>query len=284
MSTPIYPSCLINGENKPYHEISDRGFQYGDGLFETIEVENGVPVFLDRHIQRLVKGCKQLLLPLPDIECLKKEASQLSEGSQKAILKLIYTRGSGGRGYRQPDIIQPTRCFSLHSFPEYPENYNQYGIIARFCQTRLGLNPALAGIKHLNRLEQVVARSEWNCNNIQEGLMLDFNGNVIEGVMSNFFLVRDNVVYTPNLDLCGVKGVIRDILIYLARKNQIELLEKTIQRKELFLAEELFVTNSIIGIWPIKQIEDRYFKMGSLTKKFQALLLDFKKQENRHAS
>ncbi|MCK5190426.1 MAG: aminodeoxychorismate lyase [Methylococcales bacterium] len=270
---------LLNGESKHTIEISDRGFQYGDGLFETIEVLNGTPVFLDQHLQRLFKGCQRLLIPIPDPDILRKEAFQICQGEASAVLKLIVTRGSGGRGYRQPETIQPTRLFSLHSFPEYPESLKQQGIIARFCDTLLGLNPSLAGIKHMNRLEQVLARAEWSSSDIQEGLMLDTNGNVVEGTMSNLFMVKDQILYTPAIEQSGVEGVLRNILISLAKKNQIKLIEKRISKEELLSADELFVTNSIIGIWPIKQIEIQQFEIGTVTNKLQSLFSTFKQEE-----
>lgn len=270
---------LLNGESKRCIEFSDRGFQYGDGLFETIEIVNETPVFLNQHLQRLDTGCQRLLIPTPDITTLKKEAFQLSQGSKHAVLKLMVTRGSGGRGYRQPDDIQTTRLFSLHPYPDYPESFKEQGINIRICHARLGLNPSLAGIKHMNRLEQVLARAEWDTSEIQEGLMLDINGQVIEGTMSNVFLVKDNCLYTPEITQCGVKGILRDIIIQLANTHQIPVVEKTISIDEVYSADELFVSNSIIGIWPVKQIEDQHYKVGLLTRRLQTMFLDFKQQE-----
>ena len=275
---------LLNGESRHCLEFSDRGFQYGDGLFETIEVLNGIPVFLNQHLQRLSKGCKKLLIPMPDIGIIRKEALQLAQSatSKQAVLKLIVTRGSGGRGYRQPETIHPTRLLSLHPFPDYPERFNQQGIAVRFCSTRLGMNPALSGIKHMNRLEQVIARSEWNSSEFQEGLMLDMNGNVIEGTMSNVFIVKENVLYTPIIEQCGVDGIIRNIVISEARKNQIGLEEKTLNKEDIKSADELFVTNSIVGIWPVKQLAEQKYAIGPLIRHVQQLLLAFK-QEDIHA-
>jgi 4-amino-4-deoxychorismate lyase len=272
---------LLNGEAKYCIEFSDRGFQYGDGLFETIEVLNGVPVFLNQHFQRLSKGCEKLLIPMPDIDIIRKEAFQLAQSSvsKQAVLKLIVTRGSGGRGYRQPESIHSTRLFSLHPYPDYPESFKQQGITLRFCNTRLGLNPALSGIKHMNRLEQVMARSEWNSPEIQEGLMLDINDNVIEGTMSNVFLVKENSLYTPVIEQCGVEGVLRKIVITEARKNQIQVVEKPVSKEDIKSADEMFVTNSIVGIWPVKQIEERQYALGPITKRMQKLLLAFKLKE-----
>ena len=274
---------LLNGKNKHNIDYSDRGFQYGDGLFETIEVLNETPVFFQQHIQRLVKGCHMLLLPIPDSTLLLKEAIELSKNSRSAVLKLIYTRGSGGRGYRQPEIIQPTRLFSLHPFPDYPKNFSQIGITVRFCTTRLGLNPSLAGIKHLNRLEQVIARSEWDESNIQEGLMLDINENVVEGTMSNIFLVKDNILYTPVLEQCGIEGILRNILISIANDHRIRVVEKKISKQDVYSASEIFITNSIIGIWPVSQLEKVQYKIGTLTRELQKLFLIFKQRDIENA-
>lgn len=269
---------LLNGENKQSIEISDRGLQYGDGLFETIEVLNGTPIFLNQHLTRLSKGCQALQLPKPDFEILRKEASLLCQNSSKAVLKLIITRGTGGRGYAQPKTVQPTRLLSLHPFPSYPERFFKQGVTLKFCYHRLGLNSALAGIKHLNRLEQVLARAEWSDSDIQEGLMLDINDNVIEGTMSNFFLVKQKTMYTSMLTFSGVSGIVRNMLIALAREKQIKVLEKNISKEEIYAADELFVCNSIIGIWPVKLVEMQAFKIGSVTKKLQNLWLRHKQE------
>lgn len=268
---------LINGESKEHIEISDRGFQYGDGLFETIEVRNGQPVFLERHLDRLNSGCRRLSIPLPNPELLGFEAKNICIDSKRAVLKIIITRGSGGRGYRQPDVIQPTRILSLHPFPDYPDTYKEQGIVARFCDTRLGLNPALAGIKHLNRLEQVLARAEWNDPEIQEGLMLDINDHVIEGTMTNLFYFKNNILYTSSLELAGVAGIMRSIIMDLASNHDLSLIEHTFTKDELLSADEIFICNSIVGIWPIKQIAKTRFPVGLKTGQIQIWLDRFTK-------
>ncbi len=270
---------LLNGESRHCIDFADRGFQYGDGLFETIEIVNEKPVFLNRHLRRLNNGCQRLLIPMPDIQTLRKEAFLLSQDSVHAVLKLIVTRGSGGRGYRQPENIKSTRLLSLHPSPDYSKDFTIQGINARMCTTRLGLNPDLAGFKHMNRLEQVLARAEWDSAKIQEGLMSDINDHVVEGTMSNVFLVKDKVLYTPKITQCGVKGILRDIIIQLAVKYLIPVVEKNITKDEIFSADELFITNSIIGVWPVKQLEWRNFGVGGLTRQLQSLYLAFKQQE-----
>jgi 4-amino-4-deoxychorismate lyase len=275
---------LINGVLKTHIEITDRGFQYGDGLFETIEVRDGQAAFLERHLERLKAGCQRLYIPFPGAELLGLEAAELSSMQSRAVLKIIVTRGSGGRGYRQPEAIQTTRVLSLHPYPDYPETYQEQGILACFCTTRLGLNPGLAGIKHLNRLEQVMARAEWNDPDIQEGLMLDVNDQVIEGTMTNLFYVKHNSLYTSVLDQSGVAGIMRNIIISVSAECGVPVIEHLFTKDELLLADEVFVCNSIIGIWPVKQIATKNFSVGPMTKTLQIQLGRFinKALNNEH--
>jgi 4-amino-4-deoxychorismate lyase len=269
---------LINGDDCDKIAISDRGFQYGDGLFETIEVKKGQPLFLEQHLVRFNTGCQKLNIPLPNIKQLTDEIYSVCKHAQKAVLKIIITRGSGGRGYRQPESIQPTRVISLHPFPEYPRAYAKHGISVRFCNTRLGLNPALAGIKHLNRLEQIMARTEWNDPAIQEGIMLDINSHVIEGTMTNLFYVKGNIIYTASLELAGVAGIMRGIVKTLIAEHKLTLIEHDYGKEEFLAADEAFVCNSIIGIWPISQIENTRFAVGSETSQLQAWLEQLKEK------
>lgn len=269
---------LINGKNCLELAISDRGFQYGDGLFETIEVLNGQLMLIEQHLQRLALGCEKLLIPPPDKQLILNEASTLTQNVEKGVLKIIITRGSGGRGYKSPDIIEPTRILSLHPFPDYPLTFQEEGIVARFCQQRLGLNPTLAGLKHLNRLEQVLARAEWNTPEIQEGIMLDLNGNVIEGTMSNVFFVKNNILYTSSLMQAGIAGIMRDFVLQTAQQHGIQAEQGTFLPEQLLAADELFVTNSIIGIWGVKALGSQSFIIGNMTRMLQARLAQFKQQ------
>lgn len=257
---------FINGERRHCVDASDRGFQYGDGVFETIAVYQGKPLFWQRHIDRLLKGCQTLRIPFPDVSLLQAEASEIIDGADSAVLKLIITRGSGGRGYRQPDSIVPTRVLSLHPFPQYPECFHADGIVARFCEQQLAINPGLAGIKHLNRLEQVLARAEWQDDSIQEGLMQDYQGHIIEGTMSNLFFVKSGVLYTPSVKNCGIAGIVRQLVTEFAVVHSIEFVEMQVDKQSLLNADEVFVTNSVIGIWPVKQLDQQHFGVGSVTR------------------
>ncbi len=270
---------LINGKKTSLLEFSDRGFQYGDGLFETIEVINSHSVFLKLHFERLALGCKRLKIPFKSFDILEKEINSLILDQNHAVLKIILTRGSGGRGYQQPDPVIPTRVISLHPFPDYPVLFKTEGIKLRFCSTRLGLNPNLAGIKHLNRLDQVLARAEWQSTDYQEGLMLDINNNVIEGTMSNLFIVKDNHLFTPKLDLCGVTGIIRQLVFRAAQELGINLAEIHLTKQQCLEADEIFLTNSIVNLWPVCQLLQKTYTPGMITLKIQQWLNDFKARD-----
>lgn len=264
---------LINGLPAQGIDCSDRGFQYGDGLFETIPIVAGRICLLSLHLQRLKLGCEKLLIPCPDLDLLAAESSQLVDQVQaNAILKIIVTRGVGGRGYRQPDTIIPTRLLSLHPFPEYPLAYQQTGVALRFCQTRLGINPSLAGTKHLNRLEQVLARAEWHDPAIQEGIMQDSLGRIIEGTMTNLFFIKDNIIYTSPVTTSGIAGIMRAQIMQLAKQNAIPLKCQYFTKDRLMNADEIFLTNSVIGIWPVSLIENKTFSIGSLTQQLMTWL------------
>lgn len=267
---------LINGEYKEHIHIHDRGFQYGDGLFETIEVSKGKPVFLNRHLARLRAGCARLKIPYPVSGILEAEINELCGNASSSVLKIIITRGEGGRGYRPPPAVQPNRMLALYPFPDYPEANSKLGIQARFCQTVLGLNPALAGIKHLNRLEQVMARAEWDEPEIQEGFLSGPAGNVIEGTMSNVFFIKNKSVYTASLKLSGVEGIIKAIIQQLCAENGLMYSEKNYTRDELLLADEVFICNSIIGIWPVNKIDEINLAVGAVTEQLQQWLTDYK--------
>ena len=274
---------LINGSPQEEIELSDRGFQYGDGLFETIAVKNGHPCFIDRHLTRLNAGCRRLLIPEVASTLLHSEALSLCKNLNSAVLKIIITRGSGGRGYRQPETIIPTRVLSIHPHPNYPSSYKAQGVTVRFCETRLGLNPALAGIKHLNRLEQVLGRAEWSSLNIQEGIMLDLNGHVIEGTMTNLFYVKNNTLFTSPVLYSGIAGIMREIIMELASSHGYALCIQNFKEHELLSADEAFLCNSIIGIWPIKSINSTRFEIGLITRQLQYMLSKYEHEDiNAH--
>ncbi|NOR51964.1 MAG: aminodeoxychorismate lyase [Gammaproteobacteria bacterium] len=261
---------LVNGDEKGEIAVSDRGLNYGDGLFETIAVFFGIPELLLEHLQRLLRGCEQLKIPFNDWNALQSDIEQLASSatvSERAVIKVIITRGSGGRGYQFPEDSELQRIVMLSPWPERPETAAKL----RFCGTPLGCNPALAGIKHLNRLEQVLARAEWG-DNFDEGLMSNLHGDVIEGTMSNIFIVKDGGLRTPDLNRCGVEGIMRQHVIQLAKDEGINTKIWALSSEQILAADEIFITNSLMGIRPVALLESNRFPTGPVTIQLMALL------------
>jgi len=247
----------------------DRGLHYGDGVFETLRVKAGSIEYWDEHAARLQRGCERLLIPQIDGKLLHDEAAQLISiyGKHKdAVLKLIVTRGNGQRGYKPDLTAKPTRIVALYPLPAYPDQYWINGVKVTLCKTRLACNRRLAGIKHLNRLEQILASSEWDDDEIIDGIMLDKDEHVVEGTLSNLFWVSGGNLFTPDLTDCGVEGIMRHLVLGLAEKMQIRITVGHYFIEDLLSADEIFITNSIHGIWPVRQIDQYSFRSGPITK------------------
>lgn len=187
------------------------------------------------------------------------------------------TRGAGGRGYATTGVAEPTRVLVLSPVPEFPASYATQGVKLRLCEMRLGDNPTLAGIKHLNRLEQVLARSEWDDPDIAEGLLLDNHNNIVEGTMSNLFCVQTledarPTLLTPALTRCGVRGVMRDRILEVASQLDISHQEADMQLGDLQQASEVFISNSLIGIWPVRQFQQQAYVVGPITRQLSQAL------------
>ncbi len=263
-------SCLVNGKAGQLISIHDRGLQFADGVFETLAVQNGLALCWDEHFQRLQTGCERLSLPCPEKEQLAREAAQLCRGLDLAVLKIMLTRGEGGRGYLPVSGERPNRVLLTYDWPAYPAQYPAEGIHSFICKRRIGHNPALAGIKHLSRLEQVLLRKEVADAAFPEGVALDPFANVIEGSMSNLFLVKGGTLITPDLTRCGVAGVIRERII---KMNAEQVTVREVKTDELYSADELFYCNSLIGIWPVKRLGEKRFKAHAVTFDIQSRLL-----------
>jgi 4-amino-4-deoxychorismate lyase len=272
LALPLPSRILINGQPGYGISITDRGLQYGDGLFETIAICRGKAVLYKLHLKRLEAGCRRLALPVPRREILDKEVINLCRGISQGVLKIIVTRGSGGRGYRPPLQPQSTRILSIHPWPDYPTAFTEQGVALRICCTPLGHNPSLAGIKHLNRLEQVLARSEWNDPMIPEGLMFDSQEQIISGTMSNLFIAQKGSLQTPDLSHCGVAGVMREFILNQAPALGVRVAVRSLTLADIKRAEELFVCNSLVGLWPVRCLEGTQYPLGSLTQRLRHLI------------
>ncbi len=246
--------------------LDDRGLHYGDGLFETMALQGGRLRLLDLHLERLAQGAARLAIPLPGLDGLGAALEAFARQQGEGVLKLILTRGSG-RGYAPPAAPSPNLILSHYPAPPMD---GQEGVAVRLCALRLSRQPLLAGIKHLNRLEQVLARAEWHDPAIAEGLLQDGEGFLVEGIASNVFLVAGGRLLTPLLDLCGVAGVMRAHVMRQARTLGLEVQEARLGLHDLLAADELFLTNSLHGIRPVVElIGHREWVLGPLTRTLQ---------------
>ncbi|MBS4096513.1 MAG: aminodeoxychorismate lyase [Sulfuricella sp.] len=266
---------LVNGQEEERISVRDRGLAYGDGIFRTLTAREGELQYWERQYAKLYEDCLRLDLPCPSELLLRQECEQVSYGQRKCVVKIVVTRGQGNRGYAFPKQNQPTRIVMRADFPHYPEDNWRIGIKVRLCEIRLAEQPALAGIKHLNRLENVLARSEWGDPAIAEGLLLDHSGNVIEGVASNLFMVKDGVLVTPDLRRCGVAGVTRERILEWAKQARVETEIRDIHFDELRKADECIVCNSLIGIWPVRELEDLRWKNTGLVPQIHNFFAEF---------
>lgn len=231
---------------------------YGQSVFETIVVANRKAHLLDAHLKRLQQGCDVLSIEL-DIANLNDEVETAIDGvNGKAILRVSVTMGQGGRGYQNPDNPQPNRILSVSPYPDYPDTNWSLGINLGVARIRLAQQPALAGLKHGNRLEQVIARSQWQ-DEWQEALLLDYQNQVIEGNQSNVFILINGRLKTPDLSQAGVAGVMRDFVLSNAEQlgTQLEIVPLSIA--DIEGADAVFMTNSVIGLWPVKAFQNKRY-------------------------
>ncbi|HET7330160.1 aminodeoxychorismate lyase [Dyella sp.] len=256
---------LVNGQLSDSVNALDRGLSYGDGLFETIRFEAGQAPLWPRHMQRLAIGCERLHLPAPDTELLWQEAQQVGAGQSRFVLRITLTRGVGERGYAPPLTVAPTRIVAAFPSPALSTALYVDGVRVYRCQTSLADQPLLAGIKHLNRLEQVLARAEWNDPAIGEGLVCDRHGHVISATAANLFAVIDGVPVTPSVDRCGVAGVARAALLDAFPECQV----RDLPLGEVLNASELFLSSSVRGILPVQAVGDTVYAPGPVVRAMQ---------------
>lgn len=265
--------ALINGKPAMGLSVLDRGLSYGDGVFRTLYVIKGFPQHWDLHYKKLHHDCTALNISYPDADALLGDIQSLF-ANDDGVAKIIITRGESARGYGYPDDIQPNRVLIKSTSPQYPEDNFINGVKLHLCQLRLSHQPKLAGIKHLNRLENVLARQEWNDIHIADGLLLDVNGMVIECTMSNVFARFGNRLVTPLLNQCGVAGVTRDRVIANAARLDLVASEENIPLFQFMKADEILICNSLFGVWQVTEFKQQHWKKQLLANKLNALLKD----------
>jgi 4-amino-4-deoxychorismate lyase len=246
--------------------VDDRGLQYGDGLFETILVRNGTARFLAAHLVRLARGCARLRVPLDDDALRGDVARALALAPPLAILKLVVTRGSSPRRGYAPRPGPARRIVTLWETAETRSLVD--GVTLGIAQSRAATNPALAGLKHLNRLDNVLAAAEIADGDF-DALMLDAADRLVSGTSCNFFLARDGRLATPKLDTAGVAGVMRGIVQREAPKLGLVVQERALTRADLAVADEVLVTNARIGVVPVSRVGEHSFRTFELARRLR---------------
>lgn len=261
---------LIDGIPERRIDVLDRGLAYGDGVFRTMRLCGDHVLHWTKHYAKLSDDCARLRIDCPRISVLEDDVQRVAGAFPKGVCKIVVTRGTGGRGYAAPEQSRSTRIVSSFPYTDSMPERTRTGVRARWCHTTVTEQPALAGIKHLNRLDSVLARSEWTDPDIAEGLMLDREGWVIEGTMSNVFVLEGNRLATPRLDKAGVAGVQRARLFSKCRQAGLDCLEARIDRDRLVAADAVYLTNSVIGLWWISQLEAKTWPLHPLTARLVA--------------
>ncbi|MEN9659876.1 MAG: hypothetical protein RL571_3341 [Pseudomonadota bacterium] len=248
---------LLNGQPQDVISMADRAFQFGDGVFRTLRCEGGQIEFWQRHYARLQQDCAALGINCPAEAVLLEDLRIITPVD--AAIKIIITRGETIRGYGTSDFLTPNRITQCAALPNYPKYLHQQGANVRVCSTKASWQPALAGVKHLNRLENVLARREWQDPSIFEGLMLDRDGWVIEGVMSNVLVLCDTHLFTPKLDQSGVNGVMCEVAFDAALQHGFAVEKRALTLDDVKKADAVWLTNSLVGLLPVANICDRHF-------------------------
>jgi len=262
----------LNGKPADSVSLSDRSFQYGDGCFTTMLTRGGRIQHWSRHVERM-NACLDLLsIPRPDWNQVEHWLQQAIRPDTKAGLKLHISRGEGGRGYSPTQVASPNVTISDFIYPPHYEQWVSGGLELGICRTRLGHNPLLAGHKHNNRLEQVLAKAELDDGGNADGVVLDIRDHVVETTMANLFWVKDATLFTPDLRNAGVNGVMRRIVLEQAKTLSLETSIGDFKLEELLSADEVFVSNSVLGVAPITLIGSTSFDIGKITKRIQEMI------------
>lgn len=264
--------ALVNGAPSASISLLDRGLSYGDGVFRTMPIHRGLPASWQLHYQKLHHDCAVLKIQCPDEQTLLQDIQALFSGAD-GVAKIIVTRGETARGYSYPADLKPNRIVIKTDLPTYPKSYFEQGVKLHLCTMRLSHQPLLAGIKHLNRLENVLGRSEWADPNITDGVLLDNNDLVIECTMSNIFARYGNQVLTPRLNLCGVSGVTRERVISQLPLLNLIVSEEALPLNQFMQADEILICNSLFGAWQVTQFNGKAWAKQTLADKLNLLLL-----------
>lgn len=243
---------LINGLEQENLPASDRATQFGDGCFTTARIIDGQVCLLDAHIRRLQTACETLMIPFQHWDTLRREMSQLVSEKSSGVLKVIISRGSGGRGYSGASCENPTRILSVSAYPAHYESWRKDGVTLTLSPIRLGRNPMLAGIKHLNRLEQVLIRTHLEQTDADEALVLDSEGLITECCAANLLWRQGSDVFTPKIDQAGVNGIMRQFCLQHLAHSDFRVVEVHAGVESLLTADEVVICNALMPVVPVR--------------------------------
>jgi 4-amino-4-deoxychorismate lyase len=263
---------LVDGVVRDEVSASDRGLAYGDGVFRTLLARRAIPVQWHRQYAKLARDAAALALRAPAAELLEAEVAKVCGTERLCAVKIVLTRGAGARGYAYSGTEKPTRIVSAGPLPQNLEAQRAEGIRVRLCSLKLAHQPALAGVKHLNRLENVLARAEWNDAQIAEGLLCDEHGHVIAGTMTNLFIGVEGALATPGLERCGVAGVTRERIMECAQSHGVSCTVTTLSWSDVLGADEVFLVNSLAGVLPVRGLAGEERTPGPLARAAQGWL------------
>ena len=255
---------LVNGEEIKTVSVDDRGIQFGDGCFTTARIVNGVISLLAAHIARLQQTCAHLAIPFQEWDTLREEMFFLAQPHADGVMKVIITRGVGGRGYSAARCQQPTRILRVSAYPAHYAHWKKKGATLALSPVPLGRNPYLAGLKHLNRLEQVLIRSHLEQTNADEALVLDSDGWLTECCAANLFWRCGQDVYTPRLDQAGVNGIMRQYIMKRLAPTAYRVVEVNAPLSALAQADEVLICNALMPVVPVQRYAEQQWSAREL--------------------
>ncbi|WP_199454901.1 aminodeoxychorismate lyase [Vibrio owensii] len=266
----------VNGLPQTHISLGDRSFQYGDGCFTTIKTKKGELEHWQAHVERMEACLKTLHIPFPDWNQVFDWVMKAVLNDELAGIKIHISRGTGGRGYSPSGIEGPVVTISNFAFPSHYSSWQENGVSLGVCRTHLGIQPLLAGHKHNNRIEQVLAKAEIEGTEFTDAVTLNVQNHVIETTMANLFWVKDKKVYTPDLSLSGVAGVMRRKVLEFLQTNGYPVQVATFELSDLLNADEVWMCNSLLGVAPVSGISTPDnkidFPIGKLTRRLQGNL------------
>lgn len=243
---------IVSGQPQTQLNIADRALQYGDGCFTTVAVRRGRAELWPEHLTRLKLSCERLHIVFSAWNELHADVKALIRDQTESVLKIIISRGEGGRGYSVAGVGQPSYVLSLHAMPQHYQQWQIQGIDLGLSPIKLARQPLLAGIKHLNRLEQVLVKYELEKSSYLDAVVCDTDNMMVETSAANLFWRQGGLWYTPELINSGVEGLMRNLVMDIFRQKSVPIQAVSAKVSSLQQAEEVFICNSLMGVVPIK--------------------------------